>query len=475
MLTTPTTIVPVILSGGAGTRLWPASREALPKPFIKLLGDLTMFESTLRRVADRRRWAEPVIIANSEHRFLIAEALRQADMSASILLEPERRDSGAAIAAAAAFVAERNKDAVMMVLPADHAIGDAEAFGELAESAVPAARAGHIVTFGLKPDHPATGYGYIRPDGGLVDGIRRVAAFVEKPDAETAAGYVSEGYLWNSGMFMMAAAQGLAEIDRLQPEIAASAMAAVAGRSRDLDFLRLAADPWRKAPRISFDHAVMERTDKAAVLEAGIDWSDIGTWKSVWEASPKDESGNATLGAVHLRDTSDSYVRSDRLLVGLIGMHNVMVVATDDAILVSPIERADEVKQLVDDLGRRNRQIIVDHSRVHRPWGFYESVDNGGRHQVKRICVKPGARLSLQKHHHRSEHWVVVAGTAEVTRGDRVETVYENESVYIPSGTVHRLANPGKILLELIEVQSGSYLGEDDIVRLEDDYDRTKD
>jgi mannose-1-phosphate guanylyltransferase/mannose-6-phosphate isomerase len=446
----------------------------MPKPFLRLLSDETMFLATLRRVADRNRWADPVIVAHAEHRFWIAEALKEARMTGPILLEPERRDSAAAIAAAAAFLEERDPDAIMMVLPADHMIYEADAFGEVAERAVPAASAGYIVTFGLRPTRPETGYGYVRGDGGRApaDGVHAVEAFVEKPDQATAERYLSEGYLWNSGMFMMSAATALAEIGRLEPSIAAAARGAVSARSSDLDFLRLAAEPWSDAPRISFDHAVMEHTDKAVLIEAGFSWSDIGTWKSVWEQSPKDESGNVAVGDVILRDASRSLVRSDRHAVGLLGLSDVIVVVTEDAVLVAPLDRADDVKLLVGDLALRNHATIAEHVRTHRPWGYYESVNRGGRHQVKRICVNPGARLSLQKHHHRSEHWVVVAGTAQVTCGDAVKLVYENESLYIPSGTVHRLANPGKIPLEVIEVQTGSYLGEDDIVRFEDDYDR---
>jgi mannose-1-phosphate guanylyltransferase/mannose-1-phosphate guanylyltransferase/mannose-6-phosphate isomerase len=362
----------------------------------------------------------------------------------------------------------------MMVLPADHVMGDVTAVGRLAEQGLTAAEAGRIVVFGLKPSHPETGYGYIRADGEIVAwrGVRNVAAFVEKPDATTAEAYIADGCLWNSGMFMMRADVGLAEIGRLHPAVASVAEAAVADMTRDLEFHRLHKTPWCEMPRLSFDHAVMEATDRAVVIEADTDWSDIGNWQSVWQVHDKDGRGNVTIGEVQLRDSQRSLVRSDRLFVGAIGLDDFMVVASDDAVLVAPLARAGEVKLLVDDLRRRNSTIVNEHPRVHRPWGYYESIHRGDRHQVKRICVKPGARLSLQMHHHRAEHWVVVAGTALVTRDEKSELIQENESIYIPGGTPHRLHNPGKIPLEVIEVQSGSYLGEDDIVRFEDDYQR---
>lgn len=471
-------IVPVILSGGAGTRLWPASRETYPKQFLPLLGDRSTFEATLARVSDRTIFADPIVVTGEDFRFLVADQLARAGMAGRIVLEPMRRDSGPAIAVAAELVAATAPGAAMLVLAADHLVTDAAAFAATASAGLAAADAGAIVTFGIKPTHPATGYGYIRP-GATMDGrVRMVAAFVEKPDAEKAATFLAEGCLWNSGNFLFRADVFLAELARFQPDMAAAAKGAVANMGVDhagsITFERLDREAFASAPTKSVDYAVMEHTDRAAVIEAEYAWSDLGSWEALWEASPKDETGNAVRGQVTLAGTRNSYVVSDDLHTAVVGLDDVAVVATKDAVLVAHRGVAGELKTLVADLrGSQETQRLADeHRKVLRPWGSYESIDRGERFQVKRIVVKPGARLSLQKHFHRAEHWIVVKGTATVEVDAESRIVRENENVYIPLGAWHRLANEGKIPLELIEVQSGSYLGEDDIVRSQDDYKR---
>ena len=467
-------LTPVIMCGGAGTRLWPVSRESMPKQFVQLIGDRSTFQQTIARVSDPDLFDRPIIITNGDFRFIVAEQLRELGIEADIVLEPMRRDSGPAVAVAAALAARRDGNATVLMLAADHIVRKTAEFHAACRSAAAAAAKGLIVTFGIRPTSPATSYGYIRP-GAKLNGAATLAveAFVEKPDAETAARYLAENYLWNSGNFTFRASVMLEEIERFEPAMADAARAAVAGVTRDLDFTRLAAEPFARAPKKSIDYAVMERTKLAAVIPADIGWSDIGSWDAVWEELPRDEAGNATSGPTVVLDSRNSLVRAeDNVLTAVVGLDDVIVVATGDAVLVAARDKANNVKALVEQLRAQNRREAVEHRRIYRPWGYYQGVDIGARYQVKRIMVKPGARLSLQKHFHRAEHWVVVTGTAEVTVGDKVYTKHENESVYIPIGSVHRLANPGKIALELIEVQVGAYLGEDDIVRLDDVYGR---
>jgi mannose-1-phosphate guanylyltransferase / mannose-6-phosphate isomerase len=467
-------IVPVIMCGGAGTRLWPVSRESMPKQFVSLVGPESTFQQVLARVSDRELFGRPIVITKADFRFVVAEQLRECGIEADIVLEPMRRDSGPAVTVAAVLAAERERDALVLVLAADHVIRKPDAFRAACRSAAAAAAEGRIVTFGIEPTHPVTNYGYIRP-GAALNGasVRAVEAFVEKPDAKTAAKYVADRYLWNSGNFLFHAATMLGEIERFEPAMAEAAKAAVAGVTRDLDFLRLAAEPFAGAPSKSIDYAVMERTKLAAVVPVDIGWSDVGSWSSVWDVLDHDAAGNATEGPVVVLESRNSLVHSEEsVLTTVIGLEDVIVVSTADAVLVAARDKAEQVKALVDELKVRNYRAAVEHRRIYRPWGYYQDVDNAARYKVKRIVVKPGSMLSLQKHFHRSEHWVVVKGTAEVTLGGEVRVVHENESIYIPIGSVHRLANPGKIPLELIEVQVGSYLGDDDIVRLDDVYGR---
>jgi mannose-1-phosphate guanylyltransferase/mannose-6-phosphate isomerase len=467
-------VTPVILCGGAGTRLWPVSREKMPKLFVPLIGATTTFQQVLDRVTRPGVFAAPIVITNADFRFVVAEQARSRGVTATIILEPQRRDSAAAIAAVCEFAARNDPAAILLVVAADHLIPDGEAFVAACRAAMPAAAAGSIVTFGVKPTYPASNYGYIRakpPGNGSA--VCEVEAFVEKPDEATAARYVHDGYLWNSGNFMFRADVMLGELSRHAPAIRNAAKDAVDNMIGDLDFFRLAEGPFSQAPKSSIDYAVMERTALAAVLPVSFRWSDIGSWNAVWEAQERDPDGNVIEGPAEVIDTRNSLIRSeDTILTTVIGLDDIVVVATADAVLVVAKREAERVKELVERLKTRNRTEVLEHRRVYRPWGFYQTADLGERHQVKRICVNPGARLSLQKHFHRSEHWVVVHGAAEVTVGEDVRLVHENESVYVPIGSVHRLANPGKIPLELIEVQVGSYLGEDDILRLDDVYRR---
>ena len=468
------TIVPVLMCGGAGTRLWPVSRESLPKQFVPLIGERSTFQQTLTRVTDPALFARPIVITNADFRFIVAEQLRALGIEADIVLEPTRRDSGPAVAVAAALAAKRDPQAAVLVLAADHIVRKPQEFVAACRSAAAAVGDGRIVTFGIHPTGPATSYGYIRPGASLNGAdVRAVERFVEKPDAKTAEGYVKDGYLWNSGNFMFRADVMMDEIARFEPAMAEAAQGAVAAMTRDLDFMRLAAEPFGRAPKKSIDYAVMERTELAAVVPADMGWSDVGSWDAVWDNLDRDGSGNAISGPAIVLNGRDNLVRSDDgVLTALIGIDNAVVVTTGDAVLVAARDKAEQVKALVEQLKAQNRREAVEHRRMYRPWGYYQGVDNGMRYQVKRIMVKAGARLSLQKHHHRAEHWVVVNGTAEVTVGNDTRTIHENESIYIPIGCVHRLANPGKIPLELIEVQVGSYLGEDDIERLDDVYGR---
>ena len=465
-------IVPLIMCGGAGTRLWPASRANRPKQFLPLFGPISTFQETVRRVSDPARFARPIVITNGQYRFLVAEQLAAIGVEADILLEPERRDSGPAIVAGALFAQRRHGDVLVAALAADHVIDDAAAFAAVCAAAAPAAAADRIVTFGVRPTRPATEYGYIRAGAALGADLFEVERFVEKPDAATAQSYVAEGYLWNSGNFLFRAERLLAEYRRFEPDSAAAVEQAIQTAGRDLGFVTLDANAFGRAVAKSIDYAVMERTGHIAVMPVSYGWSDVGSWHAVWELSKRDAADNAAQGPAFFMDASGCYAVTEKQLVALHGVENLVVVATADAVLVAPRERADALRHLVGKLKGVAPAVIADHLKVHRPWGSYQSLDQGERFQVKRIVVKQGGRLSLQMHHHRAEHWVIVRGTARVTIGDEVRVLHENESIYVPSGARHRLENPGKIDLELIEVQTGSYLGEDDIVRFEDDYNR---
>ena len=466
-------IIPLIMCGGAGTRLWPASREGRPKQFLSLFGPRSTFQDTVLRVSDAALFGRPIIITNTAYRFMVLEQLTEIGIKADVLLEPARRDSGPAIAAGIAFAMMQDSDAVVMALAADHVVGNPAAFAVACRQGLDVAASGHIVTFGIKPERPAIEYGYISPGDVIAGDIRKIARFVEKPDEETAERYIADGYLWNSGNFMFRAAMLLDEYRKVDEPSVQAVMDAVRNAGRDLGFVTLDPDAFGRATAISIDYAVMEKTTQAAVVVVDCGWSDVGSWQAVWQLSQKDDNGNAVQGVAVFESSRNNSVISDGAVVALEGIDDLIVVATQDAVLVSRQKDGDGMKRLVARLRKVAPKVTEDHLKVHRPWGSYQSVDNGDRHQVKRIIVKAGGRLSLQKHHHRSEHWIVVRGTAQVTINETVSIVHENESVYIPIGAVHRLENPGKILLELIEVQTGSYLGEDDIIRIEDDYQRS--
>jgi mannose-1-phosphate guanylyltransferase/mannose-6-phosphate isomerase len=465
-------VIPLIMCGGAGTRLWPASREGRPKQFLRLLGPFSTFQETVRRVSDPALFGRPIVITNDRYRFLITEQLAEIGAEADIVLEPMRRDSGPAIGAGTAFALSRDGDPLVLTLAADHVVADPAAFLDACKMARSAAASGQIVTFGIRPTRAATEYGYIRPAKQLCSNLFAVERFVEKPDVATAERYVAEGYLWNSGNFMFRAAAFLDEYATFDAESAAAVKGAVQRATTDLGFVKLDPESFARATATSVDYAVMEKTPRSAVVPVTYDWSDVGSWHAVWDISEKDADENASKGSVVFVDSKGSYASSEKALVSLFGVENLVVVATEDAILIARREDADGMRRLVQKVKTIAPQAVEDHPRVHRPWGSYQSLDSGSRYQVKRIVVKPGGRLSLQMHHHRAEHWVVVRGTARVTIGKEIKTLYENESIYLPIGSVHRLENPGKIDLELIEVQTGSYLGEDDIVRMEDDYRR---
>jgi mannose-1-phosphate guanylyltransferase/mannose-6-phosphate isomerase len=452
--------------------MWPESRESLPKQFIPLIGQRSTFQSIVSLVSDPAIFDPAVVITNIEYRFWVAEQLREIGAEAAILLEPDRRDSAAAVGAAAAWAAASDPKTVVAVLAADHVFEDGKQFAELCAQACAVANAGEIVTFGVTPDHPATGYGYIHPGAPLaLDAhVRRIERFVEKPDEVRARGFIEDGYLWNSGNFIFRADVMLEELQRFEPEIAAATAAAAA--KKDLGFVILDHESFAKAPKTSIDYAVMERTDRAVVLTADVGWSDVGEWSSVWRLSPRDLDGNSLRGRAVVIDSSNVLVRSEGQLTAVIGLKDVVVVSTGDAVLVADRSQTAKVKKLVESLKAEGHPEATEHRRNYRPWGYYQSIDQGPRYQVKRIVVRPGGRLSLQKHHHRAEHWVVVRGAAEVTLNEKVTLVHENESIYLPIGSTHRLANPGKIDVELIEVQTGSYFGEDDIVRIDDAYNR---
>ncbi|MFC3126308.1 mannose-1-phosphate guanylyltransferase/mannose-6-phosphate isomerase [Pseudoroseomonas globiformis] len=469
-------ILPVVLCGGTGSRLWPLSREGFPKQFWPLLSQNSMLQDTVAR-AQGPGFSSPMVICNEAHRFLVAEQLHANGMQdAKIVLEPVARNSAPAIAAAAVLAHEADPDAVLWLMAADAAITDTAALNAALARAAAAARAGRIVAFGMKPTSPETGYGYIEAGAPLagLEGVAAIQSFVEKPDLATARTYLEGGrHLWNSGMFVATAATLLAELERLAPEVLSTVRAAVAGATRDLDFVRLDPVIFAGAPDISIDYAVMEKTGQAAVVPASLGWSDVGSWASLWEVSPKDAGGNVTQGKVELYDARNCYVRSEGMLTGVVGLRDAVVVVTDDAVLAMHRDRSQDVKKLLEQLKANGHKEATEHRRMYRPWGHYEGLIQGSRFQVKKISVKPGAKLSLQKHFHRAEHWVVVNGTAIVERDDERIMLRENESIYLPLGCVHRMENPGKIPLTLIEVQVGSYLGEDDIVRFEDTYGRT--
>jgi len=471
-----TRIVPVILSGGSGSRLWPLSREHYPKQLLALAGAQTMLQQTAMRVDGMQNVASPVLVCNEEHRFLVAEQLREiGKIPANIILEPVGRNTAPALTLAALDLTTQDPDAVMLVMPADHVISDLSGFRSAVEDAVHGAMDGFLVTFGIVPTRPETGYGYIRKDKPL-DGyptLQRVASFVEKPDAVAAAGYLESGeYLWNSGMFVLRARVWLEELGETRPDILRACEAAYAQGRQDGDFFRVDAEAFSASPNDSIDYAVMEKTDRAAVVPLAAGWSDIGAWSAIWETGVRDEQGNVMQGDVLSHNTRDALLIAKHRLVTAVGLKDVIVVETPDAVLVAHKDSAQDVKEIVKHLKDQDRSESLMHRRVFRPWGSYEGIDSGERFQVKRLIVKPGAAISLQLHHHRAEHWVVVKGTAKVTCGDEVLLLAENQSTYIPVGMKHRLENPGSVPLEIIEVQSGGYLGEDDIVRFEDRYNR---
>jgi mannose-1-phosphate guanylyltransferase / mannose-6-phosphate isomerase len=469
----PMKIRPVILCGGSGTRLWPASRESFPKQFAPLIGERSTFQETLLRVAEDAQFSRPLIVTNQAHRFMAERQMAEIGVSGDLLLEPVARDSGPAIAAASLFAAMSDPDVILLVLAADHMMTRPDAFRAAVAAGLEAAKAGHIVTFGVTPTHPATGYGYIEAGTAVAGDARQVARFVEKPDAATAMDYIAKGYFWNSGNFLFAATTLIDEYERFAPEGLAAVRRAVKSAKPDLGQSVLDEAAFKTAPKLSIDYAVMEKTSRAAVVGGDFGWSDIGGWDALLAITKQDGDGNAANGDAIFTATSGSYVSSENQLVTLLGVKDIIVAATRDAVLVADKARAGEVKDLVASLKARGREEAVRHARVYRPWGWYQTLELYGRFQVKRIVVYPGGRLSLQTHMHRAEHWVVVKGTARVTVGDQVTSLTENQSTYIPLGAVHRLENPGRIDVEIIEVQTGSYLGEDDIIRIQDDYARS--
>ena len=466
-------LFPVLLSGGVGTRLWPVSREGRPKQFLSFGGRRSMLQETHARL-ENIDLAAPIVVCNEEHRFLVAEQMREINVAtAAMILEPEGRNTAPAIALAAIKALEEDADALVLILPADHYIANKRAFSLTVKSALDDARQGRLVTFGVVPDRPETGFGYIRCGEALSESTFTLSSFIEKPDRATAKAYLEEGtYLWNSGMFLFRADCYLKTLATYQPAIAGACRQAMAGATVDMDFLRPDREAFLSCPSNSIDYAVMERTDSGAVVALDCGWSDIGAWSALWDIGQCDAAGNVIEGDALVQDTKNSYFYSQTRLVTTTGVDNLVVVETADAVLVADRDKVQNVKALVADLKAQGRSEATVHQRVFRPWGSYESLVVSDRFQVKRIVVNPGQKLSLQKHFHRAEHWIVVAGTAEVTRGDEILMLSEDQSTYIPLGTKHRLANPGHIPLELIEVQSGSYLGEDDIVRFEDVYGR---
>jgi mannose-1-phosphate guanylyltransferase len=467
-------LLPIIMAGGSGTRLWPLSRHLYPKQFHALVGEHTMLQETVLRLAGLGA-ASPLVICNEEHRFLAAEQMREIGLDhARVLLEPVSRNTAPAIALTAFFATRDHDDPLLLVLAADHLIRDAEAFQAAVRKAEILAESGKLVTFGIVPDKPETGYGYIRRGAEMGKEGFAVERFEEKPDREKAQSFLADGgYYWNSGMFLFRASRYLDELEHRAPEIFAACQKAAAAARFDQDFVRVDVDAFGACPSDSIDYAIMEKTDGAAVVPLDASWSDIGSWSALWGVAERDDEGNAFKGDVIQTGSRNNLARSDSRLVALVGVENLVVVETKDAVLVGHKDRIQEVKEVVDKIRRSNRQEHLNHRQVYRPWGHYDSIDFGKRDQVKRITVKPGAKLSVQMHHHRAEHWVVVRGTAKVYKGDEILMLGEDQSTYIPLGEIHALENPGKIPLELIEVQSGSYLGEDDIVRFEDRYGRS--
>ena len=468
-------LIPLILSGGSGTRLWPVSRRNLPKQFLSLAGHGTLFQQTVARTRALPEVAAPIVVASEDHRFLAAEQLREAGVDdGTVVLEPLARNTAPAIALGALEAMKRDAEAVLLVLPADHLIGDTAAFVDAVQRSLPIARQGWLVTFGIRPDRAETGFGYIRRGESIGEGTFRVQRFVEKPDLAAAEGYLADGgYDWNSGMFLFRADRYLEELGQHAPAMLAAVRAAHAAAQADLDFVRVDKALFAQVPEDSIDYAVMEKTARAAVIPVSCGWSDIGSWSALWLAGTRDADGNLREGDTLAVNTHNSLLRSHgRHLVATVGVEDLVVVTTPDATLVAHRDAAQDVKKIVDQLKASGRSEHSFHRVVHRPWGSYDSLEAGERFQVKRIVVKPGASLSLQMHHHRAEHWIVVSGTAEVTCDDKVYLLGENQSTYIPLGSTHRLRNPGKVPVELIEVQSGSYLGEDDIVRYDDVYGR---
>lgn len=468
-------VIPVILAGGSGTRLWPLSRETFPKQLSPLVGDRSLLQTTISRISDMQRFGKPIILTNEALRFAIAEQAHAIGCEAAITLEPAIRNTAAAIAAAACQARAEAEDAILIVLPSDHMITDTELFLASVNNAVALAEQGYLVTFGAIPTRPETGYGYIR-QGEAIDGSAgfQVASFTEKPSQQVAAGYINQGgYYWNCGIFVFRASTYLAELLAYAPAVHEAAEASFSGRTLDKDFLRLGQQQYAASPNISIDYAVMERTKKAAVIPLRSGWSDIGSWAEIWNVLPKDENANVLLGDVLVENVTRCYVNGADTLVAAVGLTDTIIVATTDAILVAGTEHAQSVRKLTERLRELKRAEAIEPKRVSRPWGFFQSLHRGDRFQVKRLTINPGARISLQMHMHRAEHWVVVNGTARVTHGDDIKLIQENESIYIPIGTRHRLENPGKMPLNVIEVQTGSYLEEDDIIRYDDTYGRT--
>lgn len=465
-------MIPVIMSGGSGTRLWPLSRKNKPKQFLNLFGDNSLFQDTLLRLSGVDELEAPIIVCNEDHRFMVAEQLQEKGIkNAEIVLEPCAKNTAPAIALAALQAQQRGDDPTLLILAADHVIEDIPTFHQAIAAADIEAQLGHLVTFGIIPTMPHTGYGYIEAQD--KNSPSKVNAFVEKPDLDTAQVYVDAGnYYWNSGMFMFKASTVINELMSVAPDILTACQQALSDSDRDLDFIRVDKDQFSACPSDSFDYAVMEKTSKAVVIPLDAGWSDVGSWSSLWENHPQDSDNNVLIGDVTIEDVKNAYIHSEHRLVTVMGLDNVVVVETPDAVMVADKQQAENVKKIVESLMYQQRAEATLHRKGYRPWGGYDSIDQGERFQVKRITVNPGASLSLQMHHHRAEHWVVVKGTAEVTCDDKVSILSENESTFIPLGSVHRLHNPGRVPLEIIEVQSGSYLGEDDIIRLDDRYNR---
>lgn len=472
-------IVPTILAGGSGTRLWPLSRELYPKQLIDIYNDNTMLQNTLLRLNTVHDLESPIVVCNEAHRFMTAEQLREIDIEAlSIILEPCGKNTAPAIALAAIKLLEKRDDSIMLVLPADHVIENIDLFHEKIMEGRDLAEKGFLITFGIVPDSPETGYGYIKKGAKIDESfvVYEIDSFIEKPDKTLAGEYVaSNGYCWNSGMFMFKASAIVDELEKYSPDTLMYCRQVIESSTQDLDFLRIDKEVFEKIVPDSIDYAVMEKTSKGVMIPLEAGWNDLGSFDALWQTGEKDNNTNVFKGDIIVHDVKDSYINAQSRLVAAIGLEKFVIVETDDAILVSPRDRVQEVKKIVKQLKDQNREESITHRRVYRPWGNYETIDISKRFQVKRITVKPGAKLSLQKHYHRAEHWTVVSGTAIITKGDKELLLKEDESAYIPLGTLHRMENPGKIPLELIEVQSGAYLGEDDIVRFDDVYGRKKD